>query len=50
MLNQAIKNIDLTDYVRKEEIENFATTEYVNNAVGNIDTLLSNIADESEAI
>lgn len=50
MLNQAIKNIDLTDYVRKKEIENFATTEHVNNVVGNIDTLLSNIADESEAI
>lgn len=41
------------DLENKPEIpstEGFATEEYVNDLVGNIEILLSNIADESEAI
>lgn len=44
---------DYNDLENKPEIpstEGLATTEYVNGLVGNIDALLSNIADESEAI
>ena len=42
--------IDLTDYAKKEDIENLANKEYVDEKIGDIDTLLASIADESEAI
>ena len=49
-LNEALSNIDLANYATKEEIENLASKLYVDEKIGDIDTLLSSIADESEAI
>ena len=49
-LNEALSNIDLANYATKEEIENLASKLYVDEKIGDIDTILSSIADESEAI
>ena len=49
-LNEALSNIDFANYATKEEIENLASKLYVDEKIGDIDTLLSSIADESEAI
>lgn len=40
----------LEDKANKEDLTGLATEEYVNSKLGDIDAILTNIADESEAI
>lgn len=42
--------VDLTGYVRQEEIVSLASKLYVDEKIGDIDALLNSIAEESEAI